>query len=63
VLCPGSTAPAVVDGTVELLDDAVRFLKMPRRKQTRAQNREKAITDERRRNLPYADERHQPPPF
>jgi len=35
---------------------------MPRRKQTRAQNREEAITDERRRNLPYADERTNPHP-
>ncbi|MEO3757219.1 DUF222 domain-containing protein [Mycobacterium sp. B14F4] len=57
------TAPAVVDHTVDLLDDAVRCLKMPRRKQTRAQNRAHAIADERRRNQPHADERHRPPPF
>ncbi|MEO3758894.1 DUF222 domain-containing protein [Mycobacterium sp. B14F4] len=57
------TAPAVVDHSVELLDDAVRCLKMPRRKQTRAHDRTKAIEAERRRNQPHADERNKPPPF
>ncbi len=57
------TAPVVIDDTVELLDDAVRALKMPRRTTTRAQNRAKAIKAERRRNQPHADERNQPPPF
>jgi hypothetical protein len=45
------------------VDDAARSLKMPRRKHTRAHNRARAITDERRNNQPYADERHKPPPF
>ena len=57
------TAPAVVDHSVELLDDAVRCLKMPRRKRTRAQNRAHAVQAERRHNQPYADERNKPPPF
>lgn len=57
------TAPAVVDPSVELLDDAARCLKMPRRKRTRKQNRADAIEAERRRNQPYADERNRPPPF
>ena len=57
------TAPAVIDDSVEIVDDAVRCLKMPRRKQTRAQNRAKAIAEERRRNQPRVDERNQPPPF
>lgn len=57
------TAPAVIDTEVDLLDDAVRCLKMPRRKRTRAQNRIAAIEAERKRNQPYADERNKPPPF
>ncbi|MEO3756959.1 DUF222 domain-containing protein [Mycobacterium sp. B14F4] len=61
------TAPAVIDHSVEVLDDAVRCLKMPRRKRTRAQNRAHAIAAERRHNQPHADQRlaehNQPPPF
>jgi hypothetical protein len=57
------TAPAVIDHSVELLDDAVRCLKMPRRERTREQNRAQAIAAERRHNQPYADERNKPPPF
>ena len=57
------TAPTVIDHSVDLLDDATRCLKMPRRKQTRAANRAQAITDERRHNQPLVDERHKPPPF
>lgn len=57
------TAPAVIDHSVELLDDAVRCLKMPRRRRTREQNRAQAIAAERRQNQPYADERNKPPPF
>ena len=57
------TAPAVVDDTVEPLEEPARCLKMPRRKRTRAQAREHAITDERRRNQPLIDERNEPPPF
>ncbi|MFV9634140.1 DUF222 domain-containing protein [Mycobacterium neumannii] len=57
------TAPAVVDPSVDLLDDAVRCLKMPRRKRPREQSRADAIEAERRRNQPYADERNRPPPF
>ncbi|KUI45166.1 HNH endonuclease [Mycobacterium sp. IS-1590] len=57
------TAPAVIDTDVDLLDDAVRCLKMPRRKRTREQNRAEAIDAERQRNQPYVDERNKPPPF
>ena len=57
------TAPAVVDDTVDLTDDAARWLKMPRRSRTRAQNRANAITDERRRNQSLIDERDLSPPF
>ena len=57
------TAPVVVDDTVELLDDAVRCLKMPRRRRTRAQNRDQAIEAERRANQARIDERDEPPPF
>nr|WP_090345898.1 HNH endonuclease signature motif containing protein [Mycolicibacterium malmesburyense]CRL78476.1 HNH nuclease [Mycolicibacterium malmesburyense] len=58
-----ATAPAVIDPTVDLLDDAVRCLKMPRRKRKREQNRAAAIEAERRRNEPYVAERNRPPPF
>lgn len=58
-----ATAPAVIDPRVDLLDDAVRCLKMPRRRRTREQNRAAAIEAERQRNQPYADERNKPPPF
>ena len=57
------TAPAVIDHTDDPLDNALRYLKMPRRNRTRAQNRQTAIADERRANQPYADERNRPPPF
>ncbi|KUH73657.1 hypothetical protein AU184_07255 [Mycolicibacterium novocastrense] len=57
------TAPAVIDPSVDLLDDAVGCLKMPRRRRTREQNRAAAIEAERQRNQPYADERNKPPPF
>ena len=44
-----------------------RGLMMPRRKQTRAEQRAKAIADQRRRNEPFAAERiaerNKPPPF
>jgi hypothetical protein len=54
------TAPAVIDHTVELLDDATRCLKMPRRNKTRTQNRTHAIDEERRANETDLNE---PPPF
>ncbi|KUI20679.1 HNH endonuclease [Mycobacterium lehmannii] len=57
------TAPAVVDPSVDLIDDAARCLKMPRRNRTREQSRAAAIEAERQRNQPYADERNRPPPF
>nr|CRL74961.1 HNH endonuclease [Mycolicibacterium komanii] len=59
------TAPATINTTAhtDTDTDPARTLKMPRRRQTRAQNRDTAITDERRRNQPYADERNKPPPF
>ncbi|KUI00472.1 HNH endonuclease [Mycolicibacterium acapulense] len=48
------TAPAVIDHTLDTEHDSVadqaRTLKMPRRKQTRTQARDKAITDERQHN-------------
>jgi len=44
------TAPAVIDHTVDPLDNALRYLKMPRRNRTRAQNRTQAINDERHHN-------------
>ena len=44
------TAPAVIDPSVEPLDDAVRGLKMPRRNRTRAQTRTRAIDERRRAN-------------
>jgi hypothetical protein len=40
-----------------------RGLMMPRRKQTRTQQRAKAIADQRRLNEPFAAERIKPPPF
>jgi hypothetical protein len=49
ILCR-PTAPTVIDPSVELLDDAVRCLKMPRRNRTRAQTRTRAIDEERRAN-------------
>jgi Domain of unknown function (DUF222) len=45
-----AVAPAVVNDTVELVDDAVRCLKMPRRNRTRAQDRAVRIDAERARN-------------
>ena len=36
---------------------------MPRRKKTRAHNRQNAITAERRLNDEYVIERNKPPPF
>jgi hypothetical protein len=64
LLFPGlcqPTAAVVVDPNVEMTDDPARSLKMPRRKQTRAQAREKAITDERRHNEAYIAERTKRP--
>jgi len=55
------TAPAVPAGTPE--DDPARTLKMPRRKSTRAQNRARAIREERRLNDDHVAERNRPPPF
>ncbi|KUI02287.1 T-complex 10 C-terminal domain-containing protein [Mycobacterium sp. IS-3022] len=57
------TAPVAANEAADDLDDAARSLKMPRRKQTRAQNHARAIEDERRANQPYVDERNKPPPF
>jgi hypothetical protein len=60
------TAPAVVN---DIPDTATprRALAMPRRKQTRTQQRAKHISDERRLNEPWAAERiaerNKPPPF
>ncbi len=50
-----ATAPAVIDPSVDLVDDAVRCLKMPRRKRTREQNRAAAIKAERQRNQRLLD--------
>lgn len=44
-------------------NDDARALKMPRRRQTRAQARDKAIDDERRHNETYVAEHNKPPPF
>ncbi|KUI36004.1 HNH endonuclease [Mycobacterium sp. IS-1590] len=61
------TAPALIDPTIDTTSDDARTLKMPRRKQTRAQARTQAINDERRHNQPIVDaqlaERNKPPPF
>ncbi|UUO01683.1 hypothetical protein M4D79_25480 [Mycolicibacterium novocastrense] len=61
------TAPALIDPNIDTASDDARTLKMPRRKQTRAQARTQAINDERRHNQPIVDaqlaERNKPPPF
>ena len=61
------TAPVVVREMPDTATPTNRGLMMPRRKQTRAQNRAAAINDERRHNQPWAAqriaERNKPPPF
>ncbi len=57
------TAPAAIDSSVDADTDEARTLKMPRRRRTRAQARDSAIADERRRNEPHVAERNKPPPF
>ena len=61
------TAPVVVRDMPDTAIPTNRGLMMPRRKQTRAQNRAAAIDDERRHNQPWAAqriaERNKPPPF
>ncbi|GAT08283.1 uncharacterized protein RMCN_1416 [Mycolicibacterium novocastrense] len=61
------TSPTVIDHHTEGAPDQARSLKMPRRKQTRAQARAQAIDHERRDNQTYVDaqlaERNKPPPF
>ncbi|MGE2722638.1 DUF222 domain-containing protein [Mycolicibacterium celeriflavum] len=61
-LCrPTATADINPDADTDL--DAARSLKMPRRRQTRAQARDNAITTERRNNETHLAERNKPPPF
>ncbi len=69
LLFPALCKPTALVVTVDLpdADSTHRALKMPRRKQTRTQNRTQAINDERRHNEPRAAariaERNKPPPF
>jgi len=49
------TAPVTVTPSTATTDPAARGLAMPRRTQTRAQNRTQAITDERRLNQILVD--------
>ena len=64
-LCRPPTPIAPVDGAPRV--QPKRTLAMPRRTTTRAQNRSRAITDERRHNQSFVDaeavERNRPPPF
>jgi hypothetical protein len=57
------TAPVEVDESVELVDNAARTLRMPRRTRTRAQARAARIDAERRLNDAHVAERNKPPPF
>ncbi|OBI84377.1 HNH endonuclease signature motif containing protein [Mycobacterium sp. E740] len=57
------TAPAMVRTDLARQTSVARGLKMPRRKATRAENRARAISEERRHNEAYAAERNKPPPF
>ena len=56
-----------IPGDAQGSETTSRGLMMPRRKQTRTQQRAKAIADQRRRNEPFAAERiaerNKPPPF
>jgi hypothetical protein len=69
--CPGSRIPfpslcrptAPVTATAPATDEPGRSQAMPRRKHTRAENRQRAIEAERRLNDEYLAERNKPPPF
>ncbi|MCV7240505.1 HNH endonuclease signature motif containing protein [Mycolicibacterium celeriflavum] len=74
--CPGSKVlfpslcrptapvdPARVAAAQATADANTRGLMMPRRKQTRAESRARAIDEERRHNEVYVAERNKPPPF
>jgi hypothetical protein len=57
------TAPVVVREELRPHTTTKRTLMMPRRNQTRAQNRAQSIDAERRLNDAYVTERNKPPPF
>ena len=67
-LCRPAAAVTAREAPGDTLTTATsRGLMMPRRKQTRTQQRAKAIADQRRLNEPFAAERiaerNKPPPF
>ena len=66
-LCKPTAAVAAVEVSTDALNAEARALKMPRRKRTRAENRARAIADERQRNAACIAERmaerNKPPPF
>jgi hypothetical protein len=57
------TAPVTVSATATATPEASRSLAMPRRQRTRADDRQRAIEAERRRNDAHVAERNKPPPF
>jgi hypothetical protein len=64
ILFPSLCRPtAPVTATAPPTDEPGRSLAMPRRKHTRAENRQRAIEAERQRNDEYLAERNKPPPF
>ena len=63
-LCRPTAAVTAFDIPRDTSDTATsRGLIMPRRKQTRTQQRATNIADERRLNETFAAERNKPPPF
>ena len=63
ILFPSLCRPTAAIAPTTVTTEPSRGLAMPRRKKTRAHNRQHAITAERRLNDEYVIERNKPPPF